>query len=57
VSPAAGSGPREVVLSRVVVPNTGRKWRTSRSRNPGGQSVNATDISVGSCQVRVEDRP
>jgi ribosome-associated protein len=47
VSPAAASGPRDVVLPRgVVVPGTELEWRTSRSGGPGGQSVNTTESRV-----------
>lgn len=47
MSPAAGSGSRDVVLPRgVVVPGTELEWRTSRAGGPGGQSVNTTDSRV-----------
>jgi ribosome-associated protein len=47
VNPAAGSGSRDVALSRgVVVPAAELEWRTSRAGGPGGQSVNTTDSRV-----------
>jgi ribosome-associated protein len=47
VTPAAGSGSKDVVLPRgVVIPAAELEWRTSRSGGPGGQGVNTTDSRV-----------